>query len=161
LRGRLDAWREQEKISMPDVQLIEGGVFVDDRGEVRFVNDFGFQGVKRFYIVKNHRPGYVRAWHGHRNEGKYFSVVSGAAVVCGVEVDDWKSPSRDLVVRRFVLSEARPAVLHVPPGYANGMMALLPDSKVLVFSTATLQESLQDDIRFEPRYWNPWDVPER
>ena len=28
--------------------LIEGGLAVDDRGEVRFVNEFNFEGVKRF-----------------------------------------------------------------------------------------------------------------
>jgi len=37
---------------MPDVSevlLYEGGLGVDDRGEVGYVNDFHFEGVKRFY----------------------------------------------------------------------------------------------------------------
>ena len=51
---------------MSEPLLIEGGLAVDDRGEVRFVNGFGFEGVKRFYAVSNHQPGFVRAWHAHR-----------------------------------------------------------------------------------------------
>ena len=51
--------------------LFSGDVAVDDRGEVSFVNDFDFEGVKRFYTVKNHRRGFVRAWHAHRREAKH------------------------------------------------------------------------------------------
>ena len=47
-------------------QLIAGGLAVDDRGAVGFVNEFDFAGVQRFYTVKNHRAGMVRAWHAHR-----------------------------------------------------------------------------------------------
>ena len=36
-----------------------------------FVNDFNFENVKRFYQVENHRQGFIRAWHGHKKEGKY------------------------------------------------------------------------------------------
>ena len=61
--------------------LLEGGLAVDDRGSVAFVNAFDFEGVKRFYVVANHRQGFVRAWHAHRREAKYVTVVTGAAVV--------------------------------------------------------------------------------
>ena len=44
-------------------QLIEGGLAVDDRGEVGFINDFNFDRVKRFYWVSNHISGFIRAWH--------------------------------------------------------------------------------------------------
>jgi hypothetical protein len=50
--------------------MLSGGLALDDRGEVAFVNEFNFRGVKRFYMVSNHRAGYIRAWHGHRREGK-------------------------------------------------------------------------------------------
>ena len=51
-----------------EVRLLEGGLAVDDRGTVSFVNGFDFRGVKRFYTVTNHRAGFVRAWHAHRHE---------------------------------------------------------------------------------------------
>ena len=142
-------------------ELLRGGVAVDDRGEVAFVNEFAFDDVKRFYTVSNHAPGFVRAWHGHRNEAKYVLAVAGSALVCCVEIDDWESPSRDLEVKRFVLSERQTAVLRVPAGFVNGFMTLTPDAKLMFFSTSTLEESLGDDIRFPSRYWDPWEVEER
>lgn len=146
---------------MSDVRLIKGGLAVDDRGDVSFVNDFDFSGVKRFYMVQNHEQGFVRAWHAHRNEGKYVLVVRGAALVCAVKVDDWTKPSRDLPVHRHVLSEKAPSVLFIPPGFANGFMSLTPDAKLMFLSTSTLADSLQDDIRWDARYWDPWHVEER
>ena len=56
-------------------RVIEGGRSVDDRGEVGFINDFDLAEAKRFYTVTNHQAGFVRAWHGHRNEAKYVTVL--------------------------------------------------------------------------------------
>jgi dTDP-4-dehydrorhamnose 3,5-epimerase-like enzyme len=142
-------------------ELIRGGLAVDDRGEVGFVNDFTFDGVKRFYTVSNHEHGFVRAWHGHRNEAKYVMALTGAALVCCLEVDDWEAPSPDLEVQRFVISERSPSVVHVPAGFVNGFMTLTGDAKLIFFSTSTLEESLGDDVRFPARYWDPWHVDER
>ena len=48
------------------VRLIAGASHVDGRGAVSFVNDFDFARVKRFYMVENHMPGFVRAWNSIR-----------------------------------------------------------------------------------------------
>ena len=66
---------------MSDPKVINGGVAVDDRGSVTFVNDFDFSGVKRFYQVQNHRRGFIRAWHGHKKEAKYVYVPRGTALI--------------------------------------------------------------------------------
>lgn len=142
-------------------QLIPGGSSADDRGRVYFANDFDPSGVRRMYFVENFSPGTVRAWHAHRNERKWVTAVAGAALACCVEIDDWESPSKDAEVHRFTLDAANPAVLSIPAGYANGAMSLLPGTKILYFSDATLEDSLDDDIRYEPRYWDPWHVAER
>jgi len=141
--------------------FIAGGLAADDRGEVAFVNDFHFEGVKRFYTVSNHRQGFVRAWHAHRREAKYVTAVSGAAVVGAVAIDNWENASRNLKANRFVLSAHKPAVLYIPPGYANGFMSLTVDLKLMFFSTSTVEESMNDDIRFDSRHWDIWDVVER
>jgi dTDP-4-dehydrorhamnose 3,5-epimerase-like enzyme len=141
--------------------LLVGDVAVDDRGEVGFVNDFDFAGVKRFYMVCNHTRGFVRAWHGHRHEGKYVLVVSGAALVGAVAIDDWTNPSKTARVWRYTLSARKPAVLYIPPGFANGFMSLTDDAKLLFFSTAGLAQSTSDDVRFPARYWDIWTVEER
>jgi dTDP-4-dehydrorhamnose 3,5-epimerase-like enzyme len=152
---------DSSQIEFSKPTVMSGGLAVDDRGEVGFVNDFAFRDVKRFYTVSNHRPHYVRAWHGHKREGKYVTAVVGAALLGAVKVDNWENPSKDLSVARFVLSASKPSVLFIPPGYANGFMSLTSDLKLMFFSTATLEESAVDDIRFDSRLWDVWQVQER
>jgi dTDP-4-dehydrorhamnose 3,5-epimerase-like enzyme len=144
-----------------ELKLLTGGLAVDDRGQVAFVNDFDFAGVKRFYTVTNHRRNFVRAWHAHRREAKYVTVLQGAALIGAVAIDDWDRPSRNAQVARQILSANKPAVLFIPAGYANGFMSLTDDALVVFFSTSTLEESLGDDVRYDARYWDIWDVVER
>lgn len=146
---------------MDEIEIIQGGLAVDDRGQIQFCNDFDLSVIRRFYTVSNHSAGFIRAWHGHKKETKYAYVVSGAAIVAGVKIDDWDKPSKELEIKRFVLSEKKPAVLKIPSGYANGFKTLLPDTKIMFFSTSSLEDSLDDDYRFEAYYWNPWNIEER
>jgi len=146
---------------MSEPQLIEGGLAVDDRGEVGFVNGFNFDKIKRFYLVSNHKNGFIRAWHAHKKEAKYVIVVKGSALVCAVKIDNWKTPSRDSKVWRYALTERKPSLLYIPAGYANGFMNLTKDAKLIYFSNQTLEKSKADDFRFDARYWDPWQVVER
>jgi dTDP-4-dehydrorhamnose 3,5-epimerase-like enzyme len=141
--------------------LIKGGLAVDDRGSLSFVNDFDLGPARRFYVVRNHERGFVRAWHAHREEQKFITAVEGSVLLCCVRVDDWDDPSRELPIDRFVLSAQAPSVLVIPGGYAHGFMTLTEGTAVMVFSSATLEESLDDDIRFPARHWDPWHVEER
>jgi len=125
------------------------------------VNEFTFEGVKRFYTVTNHSRGFVRAWHAHRREAKYVTVVRGAALIGAVPIDDWEHPSRDAKVARYVLSAKKPSVVFIPAGYANGFMSLTEDTQVMFFSTAMVGESQGDDVRYDSRYWDIWKVVER
>lgn len=131
-------------------KLINGGVSVDDRGSVRFVNDFNFDGVKRFYQVENHSRGFIRAWHGHKKEGKYVYVVNGSALIGVVNMENEE-------ISKFVLSSQTPKVLWIPPGHFNGFKSLEENTKILFFSTSTLEESLGDDIREDHDKWNIWN----
>jgi dTDP-4-dehydrorhamnose 3,5-epimerase len=139
---------------MMEVKLYNGGIAVDDRGSVRFVNDFSFSDVKRFYQVENHRRGFIRAWHAHEKEGKYVYVATGSALVGAVPL-----VNNNLTVsegKKFILSAKKPAVLFIPPGHGNGFMNLEEGTSILFFSTRTLDESLGDDIRFPFDTWNIW-----
>lgn len=139
--------------------LFEGGLAVDDRGTVSFVNAFEFKDVKRFYMVENHEKGFIRAWHGHKKEGKYIYVVNGSALIGAVPLDADTYPSQDCAVEgmeKFVLSARKPQVLYIPPGYYNGFMTLEESTKVMFFSTSTLDDSLGDDIRRGAFTWNLW-----
>ncbi len=149
------------QMEIKEPTLIAGGLAADDRGEIAFANDFHFEGVKRFYLVSNYRQGFVRAWHGHQRESKYVMAASGTALVGAVRIDDWRQPSRDLPVSRFVLAANRPSVLYIPAGYANGFMSLTADLRLIFFSTSTLEESQKDDFRYDARHWDIWNVAER
>lgn len=134
--------------------LLTGGKVVDDRGSVSFVNDFNFSSVKRFYQVQNHTVNFIRAWHGHKNEGKYVYVASGSALIGAVSLEDEK-------IFRVVLSAEKPQVLYIPPNHANGFMNLCKNTIIQFFSTSSLDESLNDDIRFPWDKWNIWGVEYR
>jgi len=148
-------------ISHQEPRLIKGGLAADDRGHLKFVNDFPLSGFKRFYVVENHEKGFVRAWHGHKREAKAVVCLQGSAIVAAVKPDNWSNPSGDLEVSRFVLSGSSPSALFIPAGHANGFKTLTSDAMLLFFSSSTLEESVGDDFRFPARHWDPWEVDER
>jgi dTDP-4-dehydrorhamnose 3,5-epimerase len=86
--------------------------------------------------------------------------VSGSAILAAVPLDDPVRPNRQLQPQRFVLSSGLPKVLHIPAGFANGFRPLEPHTKILFFSTSTLEESAGDDFRFPYDYWGAdvWNV---
>ncbi|QHS58242.1 cupin domain-containing protein [Chitinophaga agri] len=140
------------------VTLINGNVFSDERGTLRFVNDFSFPDVKRFYQIIHPSTATIRAWQGHRVEHKYFYVVSGTFAVAWVKIDDWDHPSPALEAAYKVLTANSPAVLSVPPGYANGLKALEPDSVLMIYSNLTLEGSANDRWSFNPAWWLDWEA---
>ncbi len=135
---------------MIETKVLNGGISIDDRGSVRFVNGFDFENVKRFYQVENHRRGFIRAWHGHKFEGKYVYVSSGSALIGVVDMENEQ-------VEKFVLSDKSPKILWIPPGKYNGFKSLEENTKIIFFSTSTLDESLGDDIRQEHDKWDIWN----
>lgn len=143
--------------------LIDAGIAIDDRGQLMFANDFDFKkyGIRRFYAVTNHKQSFIRAWHGHKNEAKFVLVSKGAALVSIIKIDNWEKPGKNLEIQKYVLSAEKPSILYIPAGYVNGFMTLTQDTQVFFFSTSTIEESKGDDIRFESRYWNPWEIVER
>ena len=141
--------------------IINGDLSVDDRGELMFVNKFNMELVKRFYVVSNHKQGFIRAWHAHKIESKYVFIVNGTALISTVKIDDWENPSSELIVDKFVLTAKKPAILYIPSGYANGFKTLSTNTKIMFFSTSTLKDSVDDDYRFDAYKWNPWEIVER
>jgi len=129
-------------------KIIQGGMFIDDRGILTYFNDMNFFGVQRVYWVHHMEPGGIRAWHYHNREGKFMSVPSGTFLI-GVA-----NPVTDKV-EQFVLCDRQPKILWIPPGYANGFKNLERNSILTIFSTSTLEESKDDDIRY---VWNKWDI---
>ena len=149
--------------STAEIRVFEGGLAVDDRGAVSFVNDFDFKDVKRFYKIENFSKDVIRAFHGHLKEAKYVYVASGSIILVAAPMTDPANPSRDVKVSRFVLSARKPTIVFIPRGYVNGFRILEDHSQILFFSTSTLDESKGDDYRFPVDYWGQqlWAVENR
>lgn len=142
---------------MASVELIKGGSFADARGTLGFVNEFTFPDVKRFYQIVHPDISVVRAWQGHKVEQKYFYVPKGKFALAWVKIDDWSQPSKDLKAEYLILNEAEPAVLSIPPGYANGIKALEPGSILMVYSDLDVQQSGEDRWSFDASLWLDWN----
>jgi len=149
----------------------EGGLFVDDRGVIRFINDFP-PDIRRMYQVENLRAGMIRAFHGHKKEEKYVWVPRGIVEVKIISFDmvldsptyshqeglaehhnkllAWKKDNEKCMTS-FVLSSFKPSLLHISAGYYNGFKTLTDDAVIQFYSTYTLEESKEDDFRL------PWD----
>ena len=131
-------------------KIIKGGLFADDRGFLRFINDFDFSNVKRFYQVENYKKGFIRAWHGHKKEAKYVYVPKGSALVGIVNLETEE-------IHKFTLTSQIPSILYIPAGYANGFKTLEDETIMLFYSTSTLEESHGDDYRFVYNRWDIWE----
>ena len=136
--------------------IIQGGIYDDNRGRLSYVNEFNFDDVKRFYTISNKSKDVVRAWQGHKIENKYLHVTSGSFVICIVKIDNWKNPAKDLPVEKFILSASKSQILNISAGYATGIKALDENSKLMVFSSNTTEDSSHDEYRFDADMWVNW-----
>ena len=142
-------------------KLINGNRIFGNRGSLRFSNDLSFKNIKRFYTVHNYTKNFIRAWHGHINEEKYIGCIKGTFQVSAVKIDNVKKPNKKNEIHNFFLNESNSNFVHVPKGFANGSMSLEENSELLIFSTSSIKESLNDDIRYDSEYWNPWKINNR
>ena len=136
--------------------LIRGGQHTDERGTLTFFNDFDLKIVKRFYVIDHPDTTVVRAWQAHKAEQKWFYVIAGKFKVVIVQPDNWEHPSNDLEVYEYTLKSEEAHILHIPGGVANGFKALQPNSKMIVFSDFTVEESSNDSYRFQNEVWYDW-----
>lgn len=145
------------------ITVIKGDLATDDRGTLRFVNDFEFSNIKRFYQVENHNINTIRAFHGHLKEAKYVYVSKGSIILCAVVLDNISRPDRNAKLERIVLTSTKPTIVYIPPGYANGFKALEKGTVVIFFSTVSIAETKDDDYRFPYDYWGTsiWEIENR
>ncbi len=127
-------------------KLIQGSLFADVRGYISCVNDFNFSNVKRFYTIRNHED-IIRGMHGHVREQKYLYQSSGSSLIILAKFDG-KNIDRS-TIKKFVLCAAKPAILTIPAKYVNSIRMLELNSQLIIFSSLSLAESQNDDIRFK------------
>ena len=136
--------------------LIEAKTFSDHRGEIIFANDFDMSPIKRFYNIIQNDIDIIRAWQGHQVESKYFFVEKGSFVISWVLIDNWENPSTNLKPEYTILNSEDPKILIIPPGFANGIKALQPNSILKIFSNLSLKESENDRWTFDSSLWVNW-----
>lgn len=112
--------------------------------------------VSRAYFINNSQKGVIRGFHYHEHETKYFVILRGMAKFVAGNPED----VADLHVH--VLTERKPQMLIIPPGYANGWMSLTDDCLLLALSSSTFEESKHDDKRYPVDYFGDvWKVKGR
>lgn len=135
------------------MNIIQGGLAKDHRGEIRFVNDFDMSMVKRFYIIRNADVDLIRGWRAHKIEQRWFYVLSGSFSIDIVKIDDWNDIPRDLPVRKELFKVDDGSILHLTKGYGTAFRALEPDSELLVFSDHRIDHALFDDHTYPIDYF--------
>src|SRR5690606_12960736 len=130
------------------IQKLKGGVSLDKRGQMRYVNGFDMSLVKRFYIIKNADTELIRGWRAHKIEQRCVYVLSGSFEFNTVKIDDWKEPSVDLPIHKIYLSAEELQVLHVPVGYGTAFKALEENSEMLVFADYGMEHAPLDDYKW-------------
>jgi dTDP-4-dehydrorhamnose 3,5-epimerase len=120
--------------------LIQGNKYTDERGLLRFVNDFSMRAVQRMYCIEP-TTDLIRAWQGHQHETKWFFVSRGRFEVQLVSIQN------ENIRFLFELIAEDNQVLEIPPGYYNGFKACGEDSQLVVFSDKSLKDSTEDDLR--------------
>lgn len=138
---------------MAAVEILDGEIFRDARGQISSLNNFRFRGVERVYFIHHPDTSVIRGWNGHKTEKKWFYCIKGAFTLKLVEIDNWENPSPNLKPLTFHLTGDQSRIACVPPGYANWIKAEIADSVLLVFSSKTLEDSQNDSWRFDSSMW--------
>jgi dTDP-4-dehydrorhamnose 3,5-epimerase-like enzyme len=137
--------------------IIQGGSYTDDRGTIDFVNDFHFEGVKRFYTITHPDTFIVRAWQGHTSNAKYFYPTNGTWLIAWVKMD-FTIPEENWKAEHVIIKAADSKLLCIPPGFANGLKALEKGSTITVFTVPGEEEEI--NLRWDWKRWMDWDAVE-
>ena len=134
--------------------IIEGSDFSDDRGEMKFFNTFDMKEIVRFYEISPASMDVIRGWQGHLKEKKWFYCHTGSFVIQVVPLgNDPESEINKSHPKRLELNADIPLILEVGPGMATAFKSNEENSKLMVFSNFTLEESINDDHRFALGTW--------
>lgn len=127
--------------------LIQGNCHQDERGSLKYNNDFNALEIKRIYTIENVDIQIKRGWQGHKVEQRWFSVVSGKFSIQLIKVDNWENPDSKLKPFIFELTSDTFDVLHVPSGYISCIQSEEENAKLLVMADFSLGE-INDEYKY-------------
>jgi len=133
----------------------------DDRGYLvpltNVLKDELDKTIKRVYILGDFGKNIIRGFHYHKKEIKIFYIAHGSAKFVAINPE---KPDEDRYI--FATSNRYPNLVIIPPGYANGWMSLEDNTILVALSTSTYEESIKDDVRYNPYKWGDvWSVKGR
>lgn len=147
------------------LKLFEPKVYSDNRGwffESWRADDLTSHGINATFLQDNHslsKKNVIRGMHFQHSppQGKLLRVVSGSAQVVEVDIridsgtfGQWES---------FNLSAKNKRVLWVPPGFANGFLALEDNTEVQYKVTNYWSPEGESNIRFDdPEIGIEWNT---
>lgn len=132
--------------------LISGNCHQDEIGQLFYNNDFDTTCTKRIYVIENHSIDFVRAWHGHKVEQRWFSAIHGSFKIQLIAVDNWDTPCENLPRIEYHLHSEKLDILHIPAGYISSIQALEKKSRLVVMSDYHLGE-INDEFRYPMNYF--------
>lgn len=127
--------------------FISGNSHQDNRGSLKFNNDFNLSQIKRMYVIENATIQIKRGWQGHKIEQRWFSAITGKFEIMLLKIDCWDNPSTNLKPLFFEINSKNLDVLHVPSGYITCIQAKEEKSKLLAMSDYNLGE-IVDEYKF-------------
>jgi len=163
---------DEENIPNEPLEIIIP-TFVDDRGILTPLTDFIDEKlIKRSYVVANHTRGTIRGLHYHQKEMKVFYLARGSAKFLTVQMTpeeaeklheqdkltpkDAEEYNKTIKWNIFTLTDKHPALLVVPPFFANGWISLSDDTVLVSLSNLTHEDAQDDDIRINPLFFDLW-----
>ncbi|MEG0928131.1 MULTISPECIES: WxcM-like domain-containing protein [Chryseobacterium] len=131
----------------------KGNKFKDERGVIKFNNDFDASAVKRIYTIENSNIDFIRGWQGHAIEQRWFACTQGCFRIAVIYVDNFENPSPDLEIKYYDLNADTLDFLHIEPGGITAIKAIEENSKLLVLADHGLGE-IKDEYRFPLNHFN-------
>ena len=139
-----------------ETSFLQGGVFTDFRGTLKFINEESPGNYRRFYLITHPDNAVVRAWQGHMIEEKAFYTINGSFTIAVVRPQDFLSPADDERVEFYTLTAENGKFLRVPAGSFTGIKANTANSTLLVLSGLSVEQSKNDDYRQPADRWVNW-----
>ena len=123
----------------------------DERGrlwEILRSDDEIFQHFGQVYVTTAF-PGIVKAWHAHKLQTDFFTVLSGRAKFVLYDMRE-DSPTRGQI-QEFILGRDRLQLITIPPGVYHGFMCL-GSEEVMALNCPTRPYNAQtpDELRLPP-----------
>ncbi|MDO8500608.1 MAG: dTDP-4-dehydrorhamnose 3,5-epimerase [Gemmatimonadaceae bacterium] len=153
------------KTTIPEVLLLEHGVFEDERGffmEVYKQDQFHDAGLPDTFVQLNHSrsmKGVLRGLHfqWEPSMGKLMRVTEGAAYLVAVDVRR-DSPTLGRWVAETV-TESNRLQIWAPAGFARGFCVLSDFAQIQYLCTGVYNSSGESGIRWnDPKIGIPWPI---